>query len=187
MKLQYQNFRGKTYFARQSLTKTGKVKYVCSTKESDSDLEKMPDGMEFYEKVSGLVGIRKKLVSRITDEEFQFIQTECKRLAAPNWVRFELSEDAVSVYSAEKLDVSMFGFFPERSTAKVNAILASSASFMPALRFSLADEKTREFAVERMCFLEDQDEWYFLECGKLAKLVKKYAPHIEKESMFDFL
>jgi len=186
MKLQYQNFRGKVYFVRQSLTKTGKVKYVCSTKESDSDLNVMPDGMEFYEKASGLVGIRKKLVSKITEEEYKFVQTECQRLAAPNWVRFELSEDAVSVYSAKKLDLSRFGIMPFQMD-KADDLLASSASFMPSLRFSLADEKKREFAVERMCFMGDQDEWYFLECGKLEKLVKKYAPHIEKESMFDFL
>lgn len=70
---------------------------------------------------------------------------------------------------------------------KADDLLGSSASFMPSLRFSLVDEKKREFAVERMCFMGNQDEWYFLECGKLEKLVKKYAPHIEKESMFDFL
>lgn len=185
MKLQYKNFRGEVYFVRQSQTKTGKMKYVCSTKESDSDLETMPDGMEFYEKASGLVGIRKELVSKITDEEYLFVQTECKRLAAPNLVRFELSEDAVSVYSAKKLDLSMFGIMPCRTD--VSEDFLTTSSFMPALRFVLADEKKREFAVERMCFMGDQDEWYFLECGKLAQLVKKYAPHIEKGSMFDFL
>ena len=52
MKAQYKNFRGKTYFVRQMQTKNGKVKYVCSTKESDSDLEVLPSGMEFYEKAS---------------------------------------------------------------------------------------------------------------------------------------
>jgi hypothetical protein len=58
---------------------------------------------------------------------------------------------------------------------------------MPSLRFSLEDEEKREFFVERMSFMGDEDKWYYLESGSLAELVKKYAPHIEKESMFDFL
>lgn len=188
MKAEYKNFKGKTYFVRQTLTKTGKVKYVCSTKKSNSDLKTLPAGMEFYEKANGLVGVRKKLVSKITDEEYRFVQTECKRLAAPNWVRFELAANSVSVYSAEKIDLSsLVGFAIRCSLKKADSLLQAAADFLPSLRFTLADEKTREFSVERMCFMGEKDEWLFLENGKLDELVKKYAPHIEKESMFDFL
>ncbi|MBO5721565.1 MAG: hypothetical protein J6S19_00500 [Lentisphaeria bacterium] len=186
MKIQYKNFKGKVYFVRETHTKTGKIKYVCSTKESVSDLEVLPDGMEFYEKASGLVGIRKKLVSKITDAEYQFIQTECKRLASPNWVRFELFKDSAVVYSTKKIDLSALGLPSCCSKEKADSLLFSVATFMPALRFSLNNEKTRIFSVERRCFMEE-DEWYFLESGKLSELIKKYAPHIEKESMFDFI
>ena len=44
---------------------------------------------------------------------------------------------------------------------------------MPSLRFSLEDEEKREFSVERMSFMGDEDEWYYLESGPLAELVKK--------------
>ena len=187
MKLRYKNFKGKTYFVRQSRTKTGKIKYICSTKESDSDLEALPDGMDFYENAIGLVSIREKLISRITGEEFQLVQTECKRLAAPHFVRFELSEDAISVHSAKRIDLSMFGLLGKSSDDGTYDYLTYSSFITPCLRFTLVDEKKRTFSVERMCFMGAEDEWYFLECGKLADLVRKYAPHIEKESMFDFL
>lgn len=61
IKLQYKIFKGAN-FIRQSLAKTGRVKYVCPAKESDSDLNAMPDRAEFYKKASGLVGIWKKQV-----------------------------------------------------------------------------------------------------------------------------
>ena len=187
MKVQYKNFKGKTYFVRQMQTKNGKEKYVCSTKESDTDLEVLPDGMEFYEKANGVVGIRKKLVSRITEEEFNFVQKEYKRLAAPNLVRFELSKNSITVYSAEKMDFTLFGIPMCCSKKKADDQSEAFATYMPSLRFSLEDEKKREFSVERMSFMGDEEEWYFLESGSLKKLIKKYAPHIEKESMFDFL
>ena len=187
MKLRYENYKGQTYFVRQSRTKTGKIKYTCSTKETDSDLEALPDGMEFHENAMGLVCIRKKLISRIADEEYRFIQTECKRLAAPHFVRFDLSENAVSVHSAKRIDLSMFGIRRKTPDDGTYDRLSFSASIMPCLRFTLVDETKREFSVERMCFMGDEDEWYFLECGTLANLVRKYAPHIEKESLFDFL
>ena len=92
-------------------TKNGKVKYVCSTKESDSDLEVLPSGMEFYEKASWVVGIRKKLVSKITKEEFKFVEKECKRLAAPNLGFF----DGLWQNSAEKQKKSKDGIEKDRN------------------------------------------------------------------------
>ena len=73
------------------------------------------------------------------------------------------------------------------SAKKANAQFAALATYMPSLRFSLEDEEKREFSVERMSLMGDADEWYYLESGPLAELVKNYAPHIEKESMFAFL
>ncbi|MCQ2380583.1 MAG: hypothetical protein MJ025_06665 [Victivallaceae bacterium] len=182
-KIKYVNFRGKSYFVRPRRGCSG---YVCSTKESDTDLESLPEGMEFYERADGFVGVRKKLKSKITAEEFALIQRECKRLAAPNMVRFELSKKAVSVYSAAHCNLSKLQG-PRDKVAAIEDYIDRNATYMPSLRFTISDEDERIFDLERMSSLSSGEKWWFLESGELRYLVEKYAPHIEKESMCDFV
>ena len=60
--------------------------------------------------------------------------------------------------------------------------------YQKVLRFTLIDEDTRRFAAERWCFLGSIDNWIDLSGGgELAGLVKRYAPHIGKESFFELM
>ena len=58
---------------------------------------------------------------------------------------------------------------------KANAQFAALATYMPLLRFSLEDEEKREFSVERMSFMGDEDECYYLESGPLAKNMRRIS------------
>jgi hypothetical protein len=225
MKIQYKNFKDQIYFVHTKPTKTGKIRYICSLKESDSNLSSMPDGMEFYENANGKVFLRKKLVSAIDRFEYITVESKCKQLASPNFVRFELSEKSITVFSAPRYEyiselptkdiltkefqaIKNMLFAGAEScdefeanlsilNEKFNAALeykaeeninrdSKRAYYLPALRFTLEDEKTREFSIERMHYYSDKEEWIYLESGKLVKLIDKYAPHIEKESLYEF-
>jgi hypothetical protein len=55
------------------------------------------------------------------------------------------------------------------------------------MRFVLDDEKSREFVVERMRFI-DPEGWILLRGpDDLAKLVKKYSPHLGKDTFFELM
>ena len=60
-------------------------------------------------------------------------------------------------------------------------------SWSHLMRFVLDDEKSRKFVVERMCFI-DPEGWIFLRGpDDLAKLVKKYSPHLGKDTFFELM
>ena len=62
---------------------------------------------------------------------------------------------------------------------------------MKVMRFTLADEDERTFRVQRWCFRGSIDRWIDLRAsegnGKLSDLVKKFSPHIGRESFFELM
>ena len=70
------------------------------------------------------------------------------------------------------------------NTKKFQEIVEETLRFEPALKLELSDKKTRTFSAYRMCWSGECD-WMFLDSGRLEKLVKALAPHIEQESFFE--
>ena len=62
---------------------------------------------------------------------------------------------------------------------------------MKVMRFTLVDEEARTFRVQRWCFRGSIDRWIDLYLagseGNLKDLVKKFCPHIGKESFFELM
>ena len=54
------------------------------------------------------------------------------------------------------------------------------------MRFVLEDPRRRRFTAQRWCFRGSIDRWIFLGGpAALPELVRKYAPHLGRESFFD--
>ena len=62
---------------------------------------------------------------------------------------------------------------------------------MKVMRFTLVDETSRSFRVQRWCFRGSIDRWIDLwesgSAGKLSDLVKRFCPHIGQESFFELM
>ncbi|MBP1700139.1 MAG: hypothetical protein H6Q41_5327 [Deltaproteobacteria bacterium] len=64
--------------------------------------------------------------------------------------------------------------------------LKNILTYSPIMRFTLTDEKQREFRVERIGFVDD--EWSLLDGGNdLQKLARRYCRHLGKDSFYDLL
>ena len=180
MGAQFQSSTGKTYFVRQSLTKTGKVKYVCTATASDNDLEALPEGMEFHESATGIVSVRKKLVSKIADKEYQYVLKTASRLAKHSGIKVELKKASMVIYEVAqpKLSPMLEAMFFGKSQAMFKPLIT------PALQVTLVDEEERDFTIERRCYLGAEESWMYLENGDLKTLITRYVPHIGKDSFF---
>ena len=57
---------------------------------------------------------------------------------------------------------------------------AQSGSYHQMLRFTLRDEQTRRFFVDRWYFRGSKDDWFPLGVGKLPMLVEDYCWHLRQ-------
>ena len=187
MAVQFQSSMGKTYFVRQALTKTGKVTYVCTTTPSEVNLEELPAGMEFRESIRGKVTVGKKVVSKITDKECQYVLKTAARLAKPSGVKVELKKAAMVIYEVVKPELPFFlkVAVAANPKAKLPKDLVKPI-ITPSLRVTLVDDKTRRFTIERISYSGTDELWLFLDKDDLKTLIQRYAPHIGKDSMFQF-
>jgi hypothetical protein len=69
----------------------------------------------------------------------------------------------------------------------IEVFQAQGGHYQKMLRFTLTDETTGQFSVDRWCFRGSIDDWFFLDCGELRKLVEKYCRHLGKESFFELM
>jgi hypothetical protein len=63
--------------------------------------------------------------------------------------------------------------------------------YMKVMRFTLVDEESRTFRVQRWCFKGSIDRWIDLWMagneGKLKDVVKKFCSHVGRESFVELL
>jgi hypothetical protein len=183
-KIQYTNRKGDVYFVRCVDGKKGK-QFVCSKKESASDLASLPDGFEFCENPNGKVSCRRKLNSLIKSEEMELAEKLTAKLAAPDLIKCEQKQDAIIIYSHRRLpDLGKLMPCPNKSEHEVRSFLAEIVRYEPVLKLQLHDERTRIFAAYRMTWRGNSD-WMYLNMASLQDLIEKYAPHIEKTSFFE--
>jgi len=195
MGLEYINRRGDRYFAVQGVTKTGKPKYHATRKLKGAGLGVMPEGYEFYEHPEqGIVTIRKIVPSQITEDERHFLEEQTRSLAGIDYFIVSVQGDSLVIHlppkeyaSSRTFDNSLVGMFLG-SEDSIREVFAKSATYLAMLRFTLVDADRRLFSVERWCFRGQIDDWIFLESGKpLAAQVKKFVPHLNKESFYELI
>jgi hypothetical protein len=195
MPIEYVNRKGDRYFLRQGKTKTGKPKYYVSRKPSGEPVEEMPEGYELFEHPEqGLVFVRKIRPTRILPEEREKLMAWTCELAGIEYFIVDIQDDSLVVYSSgtgreESARVfDKLGPMSPGRKAEMTDYFAKNAAYMAMLRFTLADEEKRLFAVERWCFKGSIDDWYPLAAGEpLEKQARKFLPHLGEESFYELM
>ena len=186
-KLVVTNRKGDRYYFRTVSGKRG-TQIVCSQTESPNDLHAIPETHEIVENPNGQVSCRKKTVSDISPEEIALTNKLCMKLIKKDVrVNVEVKKRQLIIHSANTTRMNMLAesiaFFPY-DKKQFQERVEETLRFEPALKLELSDKKTRTFSAYRMCWSGECD-WMFLDSGRLEKLVKALAPHIEQESFFE--
>ena len=192
MVVQHVNRRGDTYYLHQGTTKTGKPKWFFSTKREGRLTEVIPESYEVYENHNAQVFLRKTVPRLVTDEEVAFVENAVRRLARLEYFFIEVRGGSIVVclpdQSIDFLEGSVSSRFGIRAPGAVYTEMQKLLTYSPMMRFTLTDEKSRCFSVERWCFLGSIDDWFLLTgAGDLSKLVAKYTPHLGNESFYELM
>jgi len=184
------NRRGDTYYLHEGKTKTGKPKFFFSKKEAGELAKAVPDKFEIYENPNAQVFLRRITPKLIAEEELAVVEKGIRDHAKLKHFFVEVQKDALVVYLPnEKVAgleeaLSPFVGFDLRSLPNVERFL----TYSPMMRFVLVDEEQRLFIAERWCFLGSIDTWIHLSgAARLTSLLKKYGPHLGKESFFELM
>jgi hypothetical protein len=186
MPYQHTNRRGDVYYI-QAKERGDKIAYSAARKPTGKMLDHVPEGYEIYEKPeSAQVFVRKIKPTKILPIERQLVKLEHFIL--------DVEANSIVVYLTEANPDASFGILramapmsPDQAQSMKDFIIGH-AMYSKMMRFVLTDQKSRTFAVERWCFLGSIDNWFFLAGGNmLAELVKKYVPHLGKESFFELI
>ena len=189
MPMEHVNRRGDTHFLHEGTTKTGKPKYFFSRKQEGTLAEAIPAGYEVYENPNAQVFLRKVLPRFVTDEEVAILERGVREQAKLSYLIIDVKEKSIVVHIANDNVTFLtenFGSLrlmgPEELAKSVQKFL----TYLPMMRFTLVDEKTRQFTVERWCFLGSIDDWFPLGgFGDLKGLVARYCPHLGQESFYE--
>ena len=157
------NRKRQTYFLHVGKTRTGKPKYFFSMNSEGILVDAIPDGYEIYENPNSQVFLRRAVPEIITEEEVAAVQSGLRKFAPSQNCIVDMKGEYIVVYEAQ------------------------GGHYHPMLRFTLKDKTTRQFSVDRWCFRGSIDDWFFLDCGELRKLVEKYCRHLGKESFFELM
>jgi hypothetical protein len=197
--LEYENRMGVVYYLQEGKTTTGKPTYYTSKKPTGIPLAALPEGYEFYERPdTAQVVVRRARSSSITEFERKQVEAIVLRASGLEHVVVEIDGDALVVHTpsvsgadADREMSMLGGSFFGLATARAEEYRAERlrhCQYMKMLRFELVDPDKREYRAERWCFRGSIDNWISLSgCGSLAKIVEKYAKHLDRESFFELL
>ena len=186
MPVTHVNRKRDTYYLHVDRTKTGKPRYWFSTKTDGDLVESMPEGYEIYENPDAQVFLRKTVPQLVTPAEVAVVEEGLKRYAPGQNCLVDVQGEQIVVYHSEQVSLAL-----ERFGFGVRELPVSYRNFMKVMRFTLVDETSRSFRVQRWCFRGSIDRWIDLwesgGAGKLADLVKRFCPHIGQESFFELM
>lgn len=186
MPVMHTNRREQTYYLHAGTTKTGKPRYWFSTKAEGDLAGSIPEGYEVYENPDSQVFLRKTTPQVVTPFEVAIVEDGLKRYAPGENCTVDVRDEHIVVYHADRITYKSedfgFGFCP---------LPIRYHNYMKVMRFTLVDEESRTFRVQRWCFKGSIDRWIDLWMagneGKLKDLVKKLCPHIGQESFFELM
>ena len=164
MPVKHVNRKRQTYFLHEGKTKTGKPKYFFSKDSEGTLLDAVPDGYEIYENPNAQVFLRKKTPQVVTDAEIAVVKAAVRQHAKGLNYTVDVKGNQIVVYEGQ------------------------GGHFHQMLRFTLQDEATRWFSVDRWCFRGSIDDWFpLLGGGKLPQIVEKFCRHLGEESFFELM
>jgi len=194
MPYQHTNRRGDVYYI-QATERKGKIAYSAARKPSGRPLDRVPDGYEIYEcPDAAQVFVRKIKPTRILPAEKQLVEDAVRRLAKVEHFIVDVDEKSLVIYLSDALDDFELeirrGYFPVTAdqARAMQARRLRDSNYKKMMRFVLTGEAPRLFSFDRWCFRGSIDDWYSLDFGKpLGDLVKKYVPHLNKQSFFELM
>jgi hypothetical protein len=189
--------RGVTYYLHRGTTKTGKPRYFFAKSIGDGALAEMPAGYEVAESVNGVVTVRKGTAgSPFPAADVTLIRDALERDPQLRQYLVESKGGAIVVHEPERgggptagelaglareLGVTTF------QLASHFARTAKTISYTPMMKFERAFVgDTGQYLAYRMTY-RGRGGWHSLSHGPLATLVKKYVPHLGRQSFFDLI
>jgi hypothetical protein len=192
MSVQHINRKGKTYYLHEGKTKTGNPRYFFSPKAEGDLVESIPDGYEIYENPNAQVYLIKKQPKLITDAEKGVVEKYLKKVSSPKSYRIDVKGRVITIFQSNEsiggMEEIFNSFLSSRhlSSHGIREIIEKSASYAPIMRFTLQDEDSRSFVVERFCFRGSVDDWIFVGgSDSLEAACKKFIPHLGQESFYE--
>jgi hypothetical protein len=192
MAIQHVNRRGDTYYLHEGRTKTGKPRFYFSRKQEGTLADAVPPGYEVYENPDAQVFLRKAVPRLVTDEEVGTVERGVREIARLAYFLIDVRGPSIvvhlppggSVASLEEIATPWL----RQDTTELHRWMQKCLRYAPMMRFTLVDEKTRRFAVERWCFLGSIDDWFPLAGGgDLGTLVARHCPHLGRESFYELM
>jgi hypothetical protein len=173
-----------TYYLHSGTTKTGKTRYWFSMSQEGELVDSVPEGYEIYENPTNQVFLRKIKPQVILPLEVATVEAGLKRYAPEQNCLVDVQGEHIVIYHADRIDYGNFGIFGFKP------LPVRYSRYEKVMRFTLINQKTRAFRVERWCFRGSIDDWIGLylmskDCESLSDLVQKFAPHLGQESFFE--
>lgn len=191
MGVQYVNRKDDTYYLYEGKTKTGKPNYYFSKQKKDGIVKIIPDGYEIYENPNAQVFLRKIPPKIFTDQEIAVVEKGVKKFAKLDHFKIDVKQKSIVIFLPNQNVndlAAMFGGEPLALSQKANKLFQNFLSYSPMMRFVLVDKESRNFCVDRWCFRGAIDDWITLDYSDdLADLVKRYCPHLARESFYDLV
>ena len=184
--LEYINRTGKTYYLKESVTKTGKPRYFFSQKKEGKggSVAFLPEGREIYERVEdGQVFLRKQQTRHFLEEELALIENLLADKFMPFRYLHQENGKYLTIYETNLASALSDGgnnlmahsISPLKKAEDVAAQMVRTGHFTAVLRFRLDDSENRQYTAERFCFLGRVDDWIYLdESDSFEKLAEKY-------------
>lgn len=194
MPVTYTNRKGTTYTLCRSTTKTGKPRYHFVLEPEGRDVVKaIPRGWEIRESVNGVVSLAKQRPRQIGQDEVASVRAALERHPKDNRYRVNAKSDQIVVYEQLGPDIEeileMFGdlFGPDaHAMRQLQETMAERARYTPILRFLLVDGEKRIFAVERMSYLGEREDWLDIDRhGPIGPLAQELIPTLDTDDFFE--
>ena len=187
--VEYINRRGDKYYLHEGKTKKGNPRYYFSKKRDGILTDSIPDGYEIYENPNAQVFLRKIPPRVFTDKELSIVEEGMRKHSGLKDFKIDVKKNAIVVLLPDQnpdLLKRVFSSFMFPGNSKLDEAFAQISTYSPMMRFALVDKESREFAVERWCFLGSIDDWIFINSSRnLAELVKRYCKHLGKDSFYE--
>ena len=189
MTLQYTNHKGETYYLHKGAGKRGGSQYSFSKKQVGASVKSIPKGYETYEDPNGRVFLRKIVPTKISQGEISAVENSIRQYAKLRNYKIDVKRKAITIYLPDQEIADLRSCFDSLvfiNHSSLDKSLKNILTYSSVMRFILTDEKERRFRVERVGFLDPDDDWVSLEGpNDLQKLAQKYCRHLGKDSFYD--
>ena len=196
MAVKYTNRKGIEHHLYESITKSGKLRYVFARVPKGELVASLPEGYVIRENVNGVVSLAKAVPAVLSDIEVAVVEREIRRHPKATEYRVEAKGPRITVYenigpdpaALAELMISPFGGpGPTKEVAQRARVLAQDlAQFSPVMRFVLTDKNARLFDAERMCYHSAVDGWLRVEFdSSLEQLAQQLVPLLGTDEFFE--